>query len=130
MRKVWAILAIGIFLHININAMAEGEKPVPLDPQEKKILKHKNAEKIMAFMRVAGMHSATLQDVAYFVDERSEDGYFKIHEEKIGGINMQFRYDMGGLHKENFEVNFRPEDSNLELNANPEKVMFRYRAEF
>lgn len=125
-----AVLAFGIFLHINVNAMAEGEKPVPLDSQEKKVLKHKNAEKVLAFLKVVGMKSDFVKDAAYFIDDRSEDGYFRIHEEKVGGINMQFRYDLGGFHKENFEINFRPEDSNLEFNANPEKVMLKYKAEF
>lgn len=125
-----AILALGVFLHLDINAMAEGEKPVPVDKTEVKLQNHKNAEKVIAFMKVAGMRSETFKDAAYFIDERSEDGYFKIHEEKIGGINMQFRYDMGSLHRENFELNFKQDDSNFEVNANPEHVMLRYHLDF
>lgn len=132
-----AIIFVSSFFPISLEASAE---EVAADDQEsRKQLDtdsdinpkhHKNAEKIISFLKVAGVYNDSIKSAAYFIDERSDDGYFKFHETNISGINMQFRYDMGSIHRENFELNFKPDNSDVELNANSEHVMLRYNLEF
>lgn len=123
------VAAFSVFLLMGINAAAEGEKPSPKFSQDKKD-KYEDAEKVIAVLKVAGIYSDTVKDVAYFVDERVEGKYFNVASYNYHGIDMSFRYDLGGIDKENIELNFRPEESNYELNMNPERVVLRYQIKF
>lgn len=122
MKRLIAIFAIALSLPSNA---ARSEEISPVGHNQKPL---KNAEKVITYMGMVGIYDERVKKAAYYMDDHIDDGYFRIHEEKYAGFNMQLRYemDMPSVHK--FQLHFTNEEMpHWEVNGTTRKMMVEYK---
>ena len=125
MKRLCAILGIAFSLTPNTIFGAELSQDNLLPK------KLKNAEKFIAFMNTAGVYDERLQKIAYFIDERVDDGYFRVGSVEYHGTTMQFQYEMDRPSVENFQLKFTDQDApHWELKGSPRGVMLNFHMDF
>lgn len=94
--------------------------------------RNKNAEKVIAVLKVLDIEHPYLTQTAEYVDANTEDGYFYLTEQEVGstGIQMQIRYDVHGFDADNLQINFTEKGANYNLTGSREGLMYTYSFKF
>jgi hypothetical protein len=95
------------------------------EPQSQK------ARKTLIVLSALGMNHPDIIKLVDSVNERVDDGYLRLYEEKTMGGTMTLHYELsGGVRSKQLELKFTPDDSNMEYTARPNAVMANYKFHF
>jgi len=121
MRKIW----LGVLLLLLPSAgMASG---TPEDSKKDS----KSAKKVIIMLAAMGLDSPEMLGLVETIDERTENGYLNIVEEKAIGGTFNLHYELsGGVSAKQLELRFTPGDSDFVYTARTNALMANYSYKF
>lgn len=91
----------------------------------------KNARKFVKMLAAMGIDDPRVKNFVGDVDERVEDGYLRLAEERTMGGTLTLHYELsGGFGGKQAELLFTPDDSNFQYSARTNAVMMKYQLRF
>ena len=89
------------------------------------------ARKVAIILEKIGLDSPEIMQLAEYVDERTDNGYLRLGEERVMDGTLALNYELhGGISKDQLELKFTPDDSHFTYTASPQAAMVRYQLKF
>lgn len=101
------------------------------EPPEEKDSKTSKAEKVIVVLAAVGLDTKEVKGIVRYVDENTNDGYFRIAEERTGEGTLKLHYALeGGVSSKQVELRYTPDDSNFLYTARRTGAMVQYQLKF
>lgn len=129
---VVAALLLNLPITTGVAAAADNIGHSPEKQEDAKIfLKQKKAEKIIVMLNSMGIDNPEIIEFVNTVNNRTKDGYLMLHQENITEGTVSLRYKLKpAIGIKQLELQYKPQDSNMEYRLHSNSVMVNYKFSF